>query len=59
VRLLIQALKKKKTVLLSTHILPKPNRPGTGVLIIHSGQDRADGAPDAWASRALAAAGCG
>jgi len=46
VRQLIQALKKKKTVLLSTHILSEAQTACDRVLIIHAGQIVADGTPD-------------
>jgi len=59
VRLLIQALKKKKTVLLSTHILSEAQSSCDRVLIIHQGKIVADGAPDALGQQSAPAAGCG
>jgi len=46
VRQLIQTLKQKKTVLLSTHILSEAQTACDRVLIIHKGKIVADGTPD-------------
>jgi ABC-2 type transport system ATP-binding protein len=46
VRQLIQQLKQKKTVLLSTHILSEAQSACDRVLIIHEGKIVADGTPD-------------
>jgi ABC-2 type transport system ATP-binding protein len=46
VRQLIQTLKQKKTVLLSTHILSEAQSACDRVLIIHKGKIVADGTPD-------------
>jgi ABC-2 type transport system ATP-binding protein len=46
VRQLIQTLKQKKTVLLSTHILSEAQTTCDRVLIIHKGKIVADGTPD-------------
>jgi ABC-2 type transport system ATP-binding protein len=46
VRQLIQTLKQRKTVLLSTHILSEAQSACDRVLIIHNGQIVADGTPD-------------
>ncbi len=46
VRALIQTLKQKKTVLLSTHILSEAQSACDRVLIIHKGKIVADGTPD-------------
>jgi len=46
VRDLIQALKQKKTVLLSTHLLAEAQQACDRVLIIHKGKIVADGTPD-------------
>jgi len=46
VRRLIQQLKQKKTVLLSTHILSEAQSTCDRVLIIHQGKIVADGTPD-------------
>jgi ABC-2 type transport system ATP-binding protein len=46
VRQLIQTLKQKKTVILSTHILSEAQSSCDRVLIIHRGQIVADGSPD-------------
>jgi ABC-2 type transport system ATP-binding protein len=46
VRELIQTLKQKKTVLLSTHILSEAQTTCDRVLIIHQGKIVADGTPD-------------
>ena len=46
VRQLIQTLKQKKTVLLSTHILSEAQTACDRVLIIHQGKIVADGTPD-------------
>lgn len=47
VRQLIRALKQKKTVLLSTHILSEAQTTCDRVLIIHQGKIVADGTPEA------------
>src|SRR5205823_268386 len=46
VRQLIQTLKQKKTVLLSTHILSEAQTACDRVLIIHKGRIVADGSPE-------------
>lgn len=52
VRQLIQTLKQKKTVLLSTHILPEAQSSCDRVLIIHHGKIVADGTPQALGQQA-------
>lgn len=52
VRQLIQTLKQKKTVLLSTHILSEAQSACDRVLIIHQGKIVADGTPQALGQRA-------
>jgi len=51
VRQLIQRLKQKKTVLLSTHILSEAQSSCDRVLIIHQGRIAADGSPDVLGQR--------
>src|SRR5579864_2365504 len=51
VRQLIQTLKQKKTVLLSTHILSEAQSTCDRVLIIHQGRIAADGSPDVLGQR--------
>jgi ABC-2 type transport system ATP-binding protein len=52
VRQLIQTLKQKKTVLLSTHILSEAQSSCDRVLIIHQGKIVADGSPQALSQQA-------
>jgi len=52
VRRLIQTLKQKKTVLLSTHILSEAHSSCDRVLIIHKGRIVADGTPEALGQQA-------
>src|SRR4029077_17883936 len=53
VRQLIQTLKQKKTVLLSTHILSEAQSSCDRVLIIHQGKIVADGTPQALGQQAV------
>jgi ABC-2 type transport system ATP-binding protein len=52
VRQLIQTLKQKKTVILSTHILPEAQTSCDRVLIIHRGRIVADGTPQSLSQKA-------